>query len=189
MRISLCLFTRKTHMCHFMPLCKRVKFGVSGYFPENGLEFSMLMYFDHLQNWLVYGHGLLFFKFWHYFDLVKRVKFGVSGHFSRTHEGNGMKFWMLYPCHPQNWLDYAHGLVIFSCDQAALQMVFSVCPSVCPSVCLSVTPFWLCSHRRIIMNFQELLPMTKVRSMQKVKVRGQRSRSQRSQQNLTVSGL
>ena len=27
---------------------------------------------------------------------------------------------------------------IFSCDQAALQMVFSVCPSVCLSVCLSV---------------------------------------------------
>ena len=168
-------------------------------------------------------------------------------------------------------------------------MVFSVClsvrPSVCPSVCLSVTPFWLCSHHRIIMkfswvitndqskvhakgqgqrskvkvtevttqlhrfrtvtpvwihiwwwndayslmllrrgallflaatkqlykwyfpsvcpshlfdyvpiivsswNFQELLPMTNVRSMQKVKVRGQRSRSQRSQPNLTVSGL
>ena len=38
-------------------------------------------------------------------------------------------------------------------------------------------------------NFQELLPMTNVRSMQKVKVRGQRSRSQRSQPNLTVSGL
>ena len=33
-------------------------------------------------------------------------------------------------------------LKVFSCDQAALQMVFSVCPSVrlsvCPSVCLSV---------------------------------------------------
>ena len=33
-------------------------------------------------------------------------------------------------------------LVVFSCDQAALQMVFSVClsvrPSVCPSVCPSV---------------------------------------------------
>ena len=28
----------------------------------------------------------------------------------------------------------------FSCDQAALQMVFSVCLSVCPSVCLSVCP-------------------------------------------------
>ena len=38
-------------------------------------------------------------------------------------------------------------------------------------------------------NFQELLPVTKVTSMQKVKVRGQRSRSQRSQPNLTVSGL
>ena len=38
-------------------------------------------------------------------------------------------------------------------------------------------------------NFRELLLMTKVRSMQKVKVRGQRSRSQRSQPNLTVSGL
>ena len=38
-------------------------------------------------------------------------------------------------------------------------------------------------------NFQELLPMTRVKSMQKVKVRGQRSRSQRSQPNLTVSGL
>ena len=27
------------------------------------------------------------------------------------------------------------------------------CLSVCPSVCLSVTPFWLCSHHRIIMKF------------------------------------
>ena len=27
----------------------------------------------------------------------------------------------------------------------------SVCPSVCLSVCPSVTPFWLCSHHRIIM--------------------------------------
>ena len=38
-------------------------------------------------------------------------------------------------------------------------------------------------------NFQELLPMTEVISVQKVKVKGQRSRSQRSQPNLTVSGL
>ena len=80
-------------------------------------------------------------------------------------------------------------MLIFSCDQAALQMVFaSVCPSVRPSVCLS----HLFDYVPIIVsswNFQELLPMTKVRSMQKVKVRGQRSRSQRSQPNLTVSGL
>ena len=37
-------------------------------------------------------------------------------------------------------------------------------------------------------NFQELLPMTKVTSMQKVKVRGQRSRSQKSTAKLAVSG-
>ena len=87
-------------------------------------------------------------------------------------------------------------LIFFSCDQAALQMVFSVCLSVRlsvrPSVCLSVCPSHLFDYVPIIVsswNFQELLPMTNVRSMQKVKVRGQRSRSQRSQPNLTVSGL
>ena len=40
----------------------------------------MLMYLDHLQNWLVLGHGLLIFVILALFDLVKRVKFGVSGH-------------------------------------------------------------------------------------------------------------
>ena len=61
-----------------------------------------------------------------------------------------------------------------------------------PSVCLSVRPSHLFHHVPIIVsswNFQELLPMTKVTSMQKFKVRGQRSRSQRSTPNLTVSGL
>ena len=65
-------------------------------------------------------------------------------------------------------------------------------PSVCPSVRLSVRLSHLFDYVPIIgssWNFQELLLMTKVRSMQKVKVRGQRSRSQRSQPNLTVSGL
>ena len=79
-------------------------------------------------------------------------------------------------------------LWIFSCDQAALWMVQSVCPSVRLSVCLShlfhYVPIILSSW-----NFQELLPVTTVTSMQKVKVRGQRSRSQRSRPNLTVSGL
>ena len=72
--------------------------------------------------------------------------------------------------------------IIFSCDQAALQMVFSVCLSVCPSVRLS----HLFDYVPIIVsswNFQKLSPRTRVRSMQKVKVRGQRSRSQRSQPN------
>ena len=51
------------------------------------------------------------------------------------------------------------------------------------SVCPSVAPFSLPSW-----NFQTLLPMTEVMSMQKVKVRGERSRSQRSNPNLAVSG-
>ena len=68
----------------------------------------------------------------------------------------------------------------------------SVCPSVCLSVCLSVRPSHLLDYVPIIVsswNFQELLPVTEVTSMQKVKVRGQRSRAQRSQPNFTVSGL
>ena len=72
----------------------------------------------------------------------------------------------------------------------------SVCPSVrlsvCPSVRLSVRLSHLFDYVPLIVsswNFQELLLMTKVRSMQKDKVRGERSRSQRSQPNLTVSGL
>ena len=36
--------------------------------------------------------------------------------------------------------NHNHNVYIFSCDQAALQMVFSVCLSVCLSVCPSVRP-------------------------------------------------
>ena len=72
---------------------------------------------------------------------------------------------------------------LFSCDQAALWMVFSVRLSVCPSVRLSVRLSHLFDYVPIIVsswNFQELSLWTRVRSMQNVKVRGQRSRSQRS---------
>ena len=57
-------------------------------------------------------------------------------------------------------------------------------PTVCPFVRLFVTPFWLCSIIISSWNFEELLPITEVMSMQKVKVRGQRSRSQGSKPNL-----
>ena len=57
-------------------------------------------------------------------------------------------------------------------------------PSVRPSHLFDYVPITVSSW-----NFQELLPVTEVTSMQKVKVRGQRSRSQKSQPNLTVSGL
>ena len=83
-------------------------------------------------------------------------------------------------------------LCFFSCDQAALWMVFSVRLSVRTYVRPSVRLSHLFDYVPIIVsswNFQELSPMTRVRSMQKVKVRGQRSRSQRSRPNLTVSGL
>ena len=73
--------------------------------------------------------------------------------------------------------------IVFSCDQAALWMVFSVRLSVCPYVCPSVRLSHLFDYVPIIVsswNFQELSHWTRVRSMQKVKVRGQRSRSQRS---------
>ena len=78
--------------------------------------------------------------------------------------------------------------IVFSCDQAALWMVFSVCLSVrlsvCPSHLFDYVPIMVSSW-----NFQELSHRTRVMSTQKVKVGGQRSRSQRSQPNLTVSGL
>ena len=83
---------------------------------------------------------------------------------------------------------YGTNFSIFSCDQAALRMVFSVCLSVrlsvCPSHLFDYVPIIVSSR-----NFQELSPRTRVTSMQNVKVRGQRSRLQRSQPNLAVSGL
>ena len=60
-----------------------------------------------------------------------------------------------------------------------------------PSVRLSVRPSHLFDNVPVIIsswNFQELLPSTDVMSMQKVKIRGQRSRSQRSWPHLAVSG-
>ena len=59
---------------------------------------------------------------------------------------------------------------VFSCNQAALQMVISVRLSVC----LSVTPFWLCSHHRIIMKFSGVI--TNGQSKVHAKGQGQRSK-------------
>ena len=78
-------------------------------------------------------------------------------------------------------------ITLFSCDQAAIWLVQSVCPSVRPSVCLSVTPFSPCSHHRIIMKFSGVITM--VRSDVHAKGQCQMSRSQRSTPNLAVSRL
>ena len=50
----------------------------------------------------------------------------------------------------------------------------SVRPSVCLSVCPSVTPFWLCSHHRIITKFSGVI--TSDRSDVHAKGQGQRSK-------------
>ena len=50
----------------------------------------------------------------------------------------------------------------------------SVHPSVRPSICPSVTPFWLCSHHRIIMKFSGVI--TSDRSDVHAKGQGQRSK-------------
>ena len=48
----------------------------------NGLKYGVLLYPDHLQNWLDYGYGLVIYSnFGAILILVKRVKFGVSRHF------------------------------------------------------------------------------------------------------------
>ena len=91
------------------------------------------------------------------------------------------------------WYDYTHMYIyiyiyckkrgIFSCDQAALWMVQSVRLSLRPFVRLSVS-LWHHFHGVPLIvpswNFQKLLSLTEVMSMRKVKVRRQRSRSQRS---------
>ena len=71
--------------------------------------------------------------------------------------------------------------IIFSCDQAALQMVFSVRPSVCPSV----TPFSPCSHHRIIMKFSGVITM--VKSDVHAKGQGQRSKVKVTEVNTQLS--
>ena len=65
----------------------------------------------------------------------------------------------------------------FSCDQAVLRTLQSVCPSVCPSVFLSLI-FHNVAAIVSPSDFQELLQMTKVMSMQRVKVKGQGHRGQ-----------
>ena len=88
---------------------------------------------------------------------------------------------------------YQFCIQMVACFLAATKQLYEwFSPSVRLSVCLSVRLSHLFDYVPIIIsswNFQELLPVTKVTSMQKVKVRGQRSRSQRSQPHLTVSGL
>ena len=71
---------------------------------------------------------------------------------------------------------------IFNCGWAVLWRVQSVCTSVHLTHLFPYFPIIVSSW-----NVQELLPLTEVVSMQKVKIRGQKSRSSRSKPNLADS--
>ena len=84
----------------------------------------------------------------------------------------------------KGWINYLKALFLAATKQLYEWYFLSVCPSVRLSVRLS----HLFDYVPIIVsswNFQELSHWTRVRSMQKVKVRGQRSRSQRSRPNFS----
>ena len=68
-----------------------------------------------------------------------------------------------------SWLSF---VVSFLAATKQLYEWFSL--SVCPSVRLSVTPFWLCSHHRIIMKFSGVI--TSDKSDVHAKCQGQRSK-------------
>ena len=95
----------------------------------NGLKFYKLMYLDHFQNWLVYGHGLLIFVILALFWLSETGQiWGIPGISQRTHGGNGLKFCTLMNLdHLQNWLVYGHGpffffFIVFYCPQSIHSM-------------------------------------------------------------------
>ena len=75
------------------------------------------------------------------------------------------------------------------CPSVRLSVRLSVCPSVRLSVCPSVTPFWLCSHHRIIMKFSGVITL----DQGKVHAKGQGQRSKVKVTEVTtqifVSGL
>ena len=117
-------------------------------------------------RWLAYRWNtyitvtILSFRFCHSF-----VGGGVFSQVVATFNHVGGSFNLLMATTGDAWI-----IPLFSCDQAALQMVFSVCLSVCPSV----TPFWLCSHHRIIMKFLGVI--TNDKSKVHAKGQGQRSK-------------
>ena len=92
----------------FPGICRRTHGG-------NSLKFCMLMYLDHLQNWLVYGHVLLIFVILALFWLSETGQvWGFRAFSQRTHRGNGLKFCtLMYLDHLHNWLVSGHCLLIF----------------------------------------------------------------------------
>ena len=91
----------------FPGICRRMHGGI-------GLKFYMLMYFDHPQNWLVCGRGVLIFLiFGAILTRLNGSNLGFPDISQRTHGGNGLKFYTLMYLEPlQNRLVYGLGLLI-----------------------------------------------------------------------------
>ena len=82
--------------------------------------------------------------------------------------------YIVIPARISSGIHHKQGENIFSCDQAAIWLVQSVCLSVCPSDRPSVTPFSPCSHHRIIMKFSGVI--TNDKNDVHAKGQGQRSK-------------
>ena len=77
--------------------------------------------------------------------------------------------------HTLLWLCLRYIMLFLAATKQLSERYFlSVCLSVCLSVGLSVTPFWLCSHHRIIMEFSGVI--TNDQSDVNAKGQGQRSK-------------
>ena len=75
----------------------------------------MLMYLDHLQNWLDNGNGVVIFFCSTPLWLSETGQIlGFPGIFWITHGGNGLQFCtLMYLDHLHYWLVYGRGVVVF----------------------------------------------------------------------------
>ena len=150
----------------------------------NGLKFSTLMYLDHLQKWLVLGHGLLIFVILALFWLSETGQiWGFRAFPGERMEGMAWNFacWCILTTF---WTDSFRVTVCWFLA-ATKQLYKWYFPSVRLSVRPSVTPFSPCSHHRIIMKFSGVITM--VKSDVHAKGQGQRSKVKVTEVNTQLS--
>ena len=94
----------------------------------------------------------------------------------------GLDVWLVAYSVPSDYLN----ILFLAATKQLYKWYF---PSVCPSVRPSVTPFWLCSHQRIIMKFSGVI--TNDQSKVHAKCQGQRSKVKVTEvtTQIFVSGL
>ena len=160
------------------------------------MKFCTLMYLDHLHYWLVYGHGLLICQILALFWLSETGQiWGFRAFPGERMEEMGSNFarWCILTTFRTDQFMALVCWFLAATKQLYEWYFLSVCPSVrlsvCPSVCPSVTPFWLCSHHRIIMKFSGVITL----DQGKVHAKGQGQRSKVKVTEVTtqlfVSGL